>query len=212
VTTPVIVLGSGGHARVLLEALSAGGRPVLGVLTLDRALWGDRLLGVPVLGGDERLAEHPPATIDLVNGVGSTGDPAARIAAQERAAAAGYRFSAVVHPSAVVSPSATIDAGAQVLAGAVVQAGARIREGAILNTRASVDHDGDVGAFAHIAPGAVLCGDVKIGRGSHVGAGAVVIQSLAIGAGALVAAGSVVVEPVRPGARVKGNPAREFGA
>ena len=65
-----------------------------------------------------------------------------------------------------------------------------------------------IGACAHIAPAAVLCGSVEIGEGALVGAGAVVTPGKRVGVGAVVGAGAVVVRNVDEGATVVGVPAR----
>jgi UDP-perosamine 4-acetyltransferase len=70
-----------------------------------------------------------------------------------------------------------------------------------------VEHDGVVGAIAHVAPGAILCGNVSVGARALVGAGAVVIPGRAIGADAVVGAGAVVVRDVPAGITVRGVPA-----
>ena len=80
-------------------------------------------------------------------------------------------YGTAIHPSAIVSMSAVIGPGTVIMAGAVVQAGARIGKHCIINTCASVDHDCIVGDYAHIAPGAHLCGHVEVGEGALVGAG-----------------------------------------
>ena len=69
----------------------------------------------------------------------------------------------LIHPSAVVSPSTKIGDGTIIMAGVVVQAGAIIGRHVILNTCCSVDHECVIEDFAHIAPGAHLCGDVIVG-------------------------------------------------
>ena len=63
---------------------------------------------------------------------------------------------------------------------------------AIINTKALVEHECVVGDFAHIAVGAVLCGQVVVGEGAFVGANATVIQCREIGSNEIVPAGEVV--------------------
>lgn len=207
---PVIVIGGGGHAKVLIEALRRSGIEVLGLTDPDPKGAARRIPGVPVLGDDGALAAHPPGTVELVNGVGSTGDTGPRRAVFERWRERGYGFATVVHPSAVVAPDAALAEGAQVMAGAVIQPGVSVGADAIVNTGAVVDHDCAIGEHAHIAPGAVLSGGVTVGAGAHVGTGAAVVQGVEIGAGAVVAAGAAVVGPVAPGATVAGVPARKI--
>jgi sugar O-acyltransferase (sialic acid O-acetyltransferase NeuD family) len=205
---PVIVLGAGGHAKVLVDALLACSALIAGIVDPDPAQAGSELLGVPVLGDDDLVREFPPEEITLVNGLGSVGLPVARRRVFERFKGLGYGFAAVVHPSAVVAPDVVPGEGAQVMAGAVIQAGCCIGANSIVNTRASVDHDCSLGDHVHLAPGVTLSGGVTIGAGSHLGTGATVIQGIRIGAGCLVGAGSLVLRDVEPGTSVRGVPAR----
>jgi sugar O-acyltransferase (sialic acid O-acetyltransferase NeuD family) len=208
---PVIVVGAGGHGVVLAEALLGAGREVRGFVDRDPGLRGATLIGLPVLGDDDALQQFDRAAVELANGIGGTGARrhagATRRQVQQALRDQGWEFTSVRHVQAIVSPLAELVTGSQVLAGAVVQARARVEEGAIINTRAVVEHDVVVGAFAHVAPGAVLCGNVQVGAEAHVGAGAVVIQGCRVGERVVVGAGAAVTRDVEHG-RVAGVPAR----
>lgn len=191
---PVVVIGAGGHGRVVADALLAEGRTVLGFADADPlAVTG--LPGLEVLGSDDSL--DPAGGYDLVNGVGGTGAGVGRDLrrrVQVRLETLGFRFAGVRHPTAIVSPHAVIGDGVQLMAGAVVQAGARIEAGVIINTGVIVEHGCRIGAFTHCASGAVLCGDVEVGEGAHIGAGAVIRQGVRLEAGVVVGAGAVVLD------------------
>lgn len=204
----VIVIGAGGHAMVVADALLAEGRRVLGFSDAAPAGKAAPLPGLEIIVGDDDL--DPDGDYDLANGIGGTGDGGRglRRAVQTRLEERGFRFTGARHASAVISPHADLAADVQVMAGAVVQAGARIGAGSIVNTGAIIEHGCDVGAFVHCASGSVLCGDVHIGDGGHVGAGAVVRQGVRLEAGVVVGAGAVVVDAGSgPGALI-GAPAR----
>jgi UDP-perosamine 4-acetyltransferase len=205
---PVIVIGSGGHAKVVIDALLRSGRQVIGRTDRDPRRGDENVSGMPFLGGDEALAAHDPATVELANGIGSTGDPARRVAVFETFRERGFHFVSVVHPHAYVSPEATIGEGTQIMAGAVCQPGTTIGRNGIVNTGATVDHDCRIGDHVHIAPGATLLGGVTVGDASHVGAGATVIQGVRIGAGCLIRGGAVVIGDVTDRLTVGGVPAR----
>ncbi len=208
----VIVIGAGGHARVLLDALARCGIAVAGLTDADAAKHGKLLAGIRVLGPDSILEQHPPGATMLVNAMGSTETMNLRQTVYERLKAAGYRFLSVIHPSAVVAPDAVLDEGVQVMAGAIVQPGAKIGANSIVNTGAQVDHDCLIGAHVHLSPGVTLSGAVIVGDATHVGTAATVVQGLRLGRGCLVAAGAVVTENVVDGARVAGVPARSVKA
>jgi UDP-perosamine 4-acetyltransferase len=204
----IIVIGAGGHARVVADVLRASGRTVLGFLDRSPDRHGLLIDGFRVLGGDDLLQGYPAETVALANGIGSTSSTSPRRIVYERLSSAGYAFDTICHPSAVVAPSVRLDAGVQVMAATVIQPGVAIGVDSIVNTGAIVDHDCLIGAHCHLAPGSVLSGGVQLGERCHVGTGAAVLQGVRIGADALIAAGAVVVSDVPAQGRYAGVPAR----
>jgi UDP-perosamine 4-acetyltransferase len=202
-----LLLGGGGHARVLLELAQLCEMQVEGFVSRDADAPDPTRWDVPWLGDDDAVLGYAPEDFQLINGVGSTGDPTRRRTLYESFVRKGYRFPSLVHPSSTVAADVHLGAGAQVMAGAVIQPGARVGENSIVNTGASVDHDCQIGRHVHIAPGAVLCGEVVADDEVHIGASATILGGLRIGARSLVAAGAVVIGDVQPGARVGGAPA-----
>jgi len=73
----------------------------------------------------------------------------------------------------------------------------------VINTAASVDHDCHIGEAALIAPGATLCGGVRVGALTLIGAGVTVAPNVRIGRSALVGVGAVVVDDLPDDARLK---------
>ncbi len=206
---PIIVIGAGGHAKVVIGSLLAAGAEIIGALDDDVSLHGKNILGVAVLGGDSVLAGHEPKNVMLVNGIGSTSVPERRQAVFERLKEQGYGFAAVIHPSAVIAADVETGEGSQIMAGAVVQPGVRMGCNVIINTRAGIDHECRIGGHVHIAPGATLSGEVTVGEGSHIGTGATVIEGVSIGNRSVIGAGAAVIGDVAGGATVTGVPARE---
>ena len=203
----LLILGGGGHAKVVVDALLAAGAGVAGFL--DRNPDIQRLLGIDRLGDadPETFGLYSPAEILLVNGFGSTGRGRLRAVQYERWKERGFQFATVIHPSAIVSAFALLEEGVQIMAGAVIQAGCVLGENALLNTSVVVDHDCRIGKHAHVATGAALSGGVQVGDGAHVGTGVSVIQGIKIGTNSVVGAGSVVVRDVPADCRVMGVPA-----
>jgi sugar O-acyltransferase (sialic acid O-acetyltransferase NeuD family) len=206
---PVIIIGAGGHAAVVADALMVGGVEVIGFTDIDPRRHGVRHCGLPVLGNDEDvLSGYQQENILLANGIGGVRSTELRRKAQMRFQQLGWRFATVRHPSAIVSPRARVSDCAQLLAGSIVQVGAEIGPGSIVNTGAVVDHDCEIGGFVHVAPRALLCGDVNVGSGSHIGAGAVVKQGVRLGPNTLIGAGAVVVKDFAGNGMLIGTPAR----
>jgi len=202
---PVVILGGGGHARVVLDTLRRLDIEVVGLVGPEPPRWRD---SVPYLGDDDALRAFEPSTVRLVNGLGSIGRTRRRQDLFSRFKSAGFSFETLVDPTALVSPSAELGEGVQVLAAAVVQAGVRIAANSIVNTGAIVEHDTIIGEHGHVAPRAVLSGGIEVGNGSHIGVGATVIQGIVLGDDVVVAAGAVVIRNVESGATVAGVPAR----
>ena len=201
---PLVMIGGGGHARVLVDALQLDGRTVLGFTAPART---DPLApGIDWLGDDEELERYEPATVELVNGVGSIASTHARRNVFERLSRT-HRFSKVLHPAAIVAASVRTGQGVQCLAGSVLGPGVQLGDNVLVNTRSVVEHDSLVGGHAHVATGAVICGSCRIGERVHIGAAATIVQGVSIAPGTVVAAGAVVTRDVVDAALVAGVPA-----
>ena len=198
-TSGIILIGGGGHAKVVFDALRDGDAGVRGFVddSAHCALSGvlEHLGGV---AGVDR--EHP-----VIVAIGDVATRRRVLGQIEGARVSGP----VIHPSAVVSPSALLGDGVFVGPGAIINADARIEAHAIVNSGAIVEHDCRVGVNTHVAPGCVLGGGAVVGDDTLVGLGARVLPGVKIGAGCVVGAGAVVVESVETGATVVGVPGRE---
>jgi len=206
----VILLGGGGHGRVVLDALLSGGLSVAGVLDPDLKV-GDQVFGVPVIGGDDFLDRLAPKDVFLVNGLGANPCVLSRKRLFEDMKTRGFSFDSVRHHLTVVGAECELGEGSQIMAGAILQNRVRIGDNAVINTRASIDHDCVIGAHAFVSPGTALCGEVIVADAAFIGAGAVVIPGIQIGAFAVVGAGAVVTKSVSSKWIVAGNPAIKIG-
>jgi UDP-perosamine 4-acetyltransferase len=207
--TPVVLLGAGGHAKVVLDLLQALDRQVIGVCDpglADQGIlqWRD----LPVLGSDEAVEQHHPDSIELANGTGSLPGNHLRRRLHAQFTRQGYRFATLIHPSAIFGSGIELGQGVQIMAGVIVQADTHIGDDVILNTGARIDHDGEIGNHVHIAPGAVLSGDVRVADGCHIGSGVVIIQGVRLGRGAVIGAGTTVLSDLLAHHQQTGQPPR----
>ena len=197
---PVIVLGAGGHAKVIIDALRLCGREIIGI-TDSEDTGESHFCGIEVLGDDGSLLEHSPEEVVLANGIGAMPGSELRRKLHQRMTDKGYEFAIVIHPSAVVAADVTIGNGVQLMAGTVIQPGVRIGSSTIINTGVTVDHDCNVHSHCHLAPGVTLSGNVEVNRCTHIGTGTSIIQGITIGENCVIAAGSIIYSDVADNTR-----------
>lgn len=201
----VVIVGYGGHALVVADALTSSGRTIVGYC--DHKENADNPANLLFLG-----AETSAEAATVLGGHGfliTIGSNKLRAKITGLLTGQGFRAAAPsIDASALISAKATIGAGTQVQGRVVVNSLATIGKGVILNTGCIVEHEGVVGDFSHIAPGAVLAGNVRVGKGVFIGGNATVIPGITIGDNATVGAGAVVLQDVPAGRTVVGNPAR----
>lgn len=198
-----LIIGAGGHGKVIADIMRCLGRPILGFVDDNAAIIGQQVFGLPVLGRVDQWADFGPD--GLIAGVGDNG---IRRVIVERAGPSAPRWVTALHPASVIAASVGMGAGAVVMAGAIINADTIIGSHAIVNTGATIDHDCIIGDFVHVAPGAHLAGGVHVGDGALLGIGCAVTPGRRIGAGAVIGAGAAVVCDIPPGVIAKGVPAR----
>ncbi len=206
---PVIIIGAGGHAKVLHDILASTGQEIIGFVDPNPNLIGSSINGTMVLGNDETVLGYSPNSVVLANGIGSISSSEFRKEIYYKFKSSGYKFTSVIHHSAIISDNATFAEGVQIMAGAIVQPGCTINENTIINTKSSIDHDCQIGSHVHIGPGVTMSGGVMVGENTHIGTGATIIQNIEIGHGCTVGAGAVVIKKVENSTKVVGIPARE---
>lgn len=200
----VVILGAGGHAKVVIEAFRAAGDHV--AYCLGGPSDPESLLEVPVIRDEAELPRLKEG--GFRRGFVAIGANKVRDRLARKLEDAGFELVSVVHPRAWFSPSARMGRGVVVMAGAVVNACATIGDLAIINTGATVDHDCVIGRAVHVAPQCGLAGCVTVGDGAMLGVGTKVIPGIRIGADATVGAGSVVVRNINDAALAMGVPAK----
>ncbi|MED1439688.1 acetyltransferase [Aeribacillus composti] len=203
---PVIIIGNGGHARVLVDILLLQKREIIGYTAPTEE---NNRYNVTYLGKDEEILKYHPQEIELVNALGSVSDTKLRANIFNIFKSKGYKFSTIIHPSAIISDTVILGEGVQIMAGVVIQPFVNIADNTIVNTSTCIDHDCFIDKHCHIAPGCVLSGGIKIGESTHIGTGAKIIQNISIGKNVLVGAGSLVLRDIGDNKKIYGSPAKE---
>ena len=194
----ILIYGAGGHAKSVMEMLLQNGiHAIAGIVDDDHRLAGRQVLGIPVLGTRALLPFLAAQGVGLAaNGVGGILDINVRVKVFELLQSAGFSFPAIIHPRATVEPSAKIAEGVQVFANAYVGSQVELESRCMVNTNAVVSHDCGIGAYTHIAPGALLAGHVHVGRRSLVGMGVTTAIGIRIGAGVRIGNGAIILADV----------------
>jgi sugar O-acyltransferase (sialic acid O-acetyltransferase NeuD family) len=191
---PLIIIGGGGHASVLVDILLSQGREVLAVISTDDISQRAIFIGIKHFKKDYDILAFNPDEVLLVNGLGMLPKSNVKYELNEWFLSLGYHFETVVAESALVSPFAKLGEGTQVFSGAIVQAGAILGEHSVINSGAIVEHDCIIGRYNHIAPRATLCGQVVTEDRVYIGAGATIVHNIRIGDSSVVGAGTIVTK------------------
>lgn len=200
------VIGSAGHASVVLDALQATGTPPVNGLIDDFSPPGTPKLGTRVLGSVAWLAEQ--AQRAPVRAIIAVGAGYARQQIVARLSATPIEWLTLIHPRAIVSPSATIGAGSFVAAGAVIGPLAKVGDHSLINHGAIIEHEVDLSEYTTVCPNATVCGAAKIGLASMIGAGAVVLEKRGVAEHTVIAAGAVVTQDIAANQIAIGSPAK----
>jgi sugar O-acyltransferase (sialic acid O-acetyltransferase NeuD family) len=202
-----VIVGAGGHGRVVLDTLLAGGAyDILGFVDSNRALHGRRMDGQLILGDLSRL---PSLAADgPLGAVVAIGDNGVRRSFAQQIEEMGIELVNAIHPSANLARNVTLGRNLVIAAGALVCAHCQIGDSTILNTGCIIDHESRIGPAVHVCPGARLAGRVIVDSGAFIGIGSTIIHCVRIGSEAIVGAGAVVIRDVDPMMTVVGVPAR----
>ena len=195
----IIVIGGGGHAKVIISILKKNKEyQIVGFTDVEEK---EPILGVPYLGDDNSIVEYyDKGVFNLAIGIGQIKDTLPREKIVNKLLSKGFFFPPIISRNSIVNENVSVGNGTVIMDGVIINSGTKIGEYSIVNTNASIDHDCFIGNFTHIAPGVTLSGDVRIGNNVLVGTGANIIQCISVTDNALVSAGSSVQEDIkRPG-------------
>ena len=192
----VIVIGAGGHGRVVAEIVEARGDMVVGFLDDDMSK--NDVIGT--ISDCEKYRDK-----SFVIGIGNN-DIRKAIAEKYY----NLRWYTAIHPISYISKSVVLGEGTVVMPNAVINTDSTIGKHCIINSMAIVEHNNLIGDFVHISPGAVLSGNVSVGNNSHIGSGAVVRNNINVTENVLIGCGGCVVKDIiTPGVYV-GIPASKM--
>ena len=194
----IIIIGAGGHGRVIADIVKSAGDTVLGFL--DDGIADSNIYG-RILGTVSDCVKFKDKLFIIAIGNNEV----------RKSIFLKYpdlNYYTAIHPAAIISDFAIIGRGTCVMPGAVIAAGAKVGAHCIVNTNAVIEHDCTLEDFVHVSPAAALCGTVSVGEGTHIGAGAVVINNIRIAPHSVIGAGAAVIRNADSPGTYVGVPAR----
>lgn len=199
----VIIIGAGGHGKVIADIIIASGNQVKGFLDDADDIQGMSIAGFPVLGKTADYMNYKDCEFVI-----AVGNPSIR---EKIAEALDVKWHTAVHPKAVISKlDVEIGEGTVIMANAVVNPSAKIGKHCIINTGAIVEHDNTLKDYVHISPNAVLAGTVNVGKSTHIGVGAAVINNITIADNCIIGGGAAVTGDITESGTYVGVPARRI--
>ena len=196
-----VILGAGGHAKVVIDLLKSLKTDCDIELLDDAVPKGTFISGIPVCGKISECTDYSTSNRFII-GIGN--NHTRKIISEKY----NLHYITLIHPSAVIGSGVKLGEGTVVMANAVINSDSFIGKHCIINTAASVDHECEIADYVHISPGVHLAGNVKIGEESWIGIGACVSNGLGIMKNSVVGAGTVVIRDIPDGCTAVGNPAR----
>ncbi len=199
-----VIIGYSGHAYVVADSFISNGNKIDYYTNLIEVV--NNPFDLEYLGCETDLNfKGWEMGLNFILGIG---DNNLRYKAAQLILSKSQKIEKVIDINAIISKTANIGIGVIAAKGVLVNAFSKVHDFAILNTGCIIEHECVIGTAAHIAPGAVLAGNVKIGKRTFVGANSVIKQGIEIGDDVTIGAGSVIIKNVSNNSKIVGNPGR----
>lgn len=206
----IIIIGSGGHAKVAIDAVERQGNyKILGLIDSFREV-GETTSGYSVLGdiGDLEKIIFDSNVHGLFVAVGLN-YARKNIVEQLARLQIELPYVTIIHPLSTVARNASIGEGSLICAGSVIAPDVKIGRHVIINHNASIDHDTVIEEFSSFAPAALCGGNCLIRNSTAICIGAILSNKITIGANSVVGAGSLVLQSQPENSVIYGRPAKQ---
>jgi sugar O-acyltransferase (sialic acid O-acetyltransferase NeuD family) len=204
----IVIVGAGGHGRVVLDILQYDRRlKLVGFIDDDKNSHGKIIDGFSVLGGMRAMSSLIRAQ-ELEGAIVAVGDNKVRAGLFHKLKGMGLKIENAIHPGALIARDVEFGDGVVVASGAIINTGTKIGDDVIINTGVIIDHENIIEEHVHISPGVALGGNVRVQKYSHVGLGVTIVSRINIGENVTVGGGAVVLQDLPDNTIAVGVPAR----
>ena len=193
---PLLIIGAGGHASVLVDMLRQQKREIIGIVSPMLESKSKVFDGIEHFSSDSDVLKFDNQSVKLINGVGSLPGNNLRSVLFSKFKALGFEFETVVASNSIVSDYVELAEGVQIFNGVIIQNNVIIGANSIINTGSIIEHDCVIGGNNHIAPGVTLSGHVSTSEHVHICTGASVIQSISVGENSIIGAGAIATKNI----------------
>lgn len=166
----LLILGAGGHGKVIYEAAMLSGN-FNKIAFLDDSYKEESITELNVIG---KINDYKNLLGKYKNAFVALGNNKKRIELINELLDFGYEVPAIIHPKAYLSSFSTVDKGTALLAGSVVNVNTKVGLGNIININSTVDHDCNLEDGCHVCSGATVRSMVRLGKMITVDAGSVI--------------------------------------
>lgn len=190
----VIIIGAGGHGKVIADIVRKSNDNFIGFLD-------DDLSKENVIGRVSECTKYQDCY--FVIGIGNN-----KIRKKIAEEYPELKYYTAIHPAAILSTNVKIGKGTVIMANAVINDSSEIGSHCIINTASVVEHDNCIEDYVHISPNATLCGTVKVGKETHIGAGAIIKNNISICGNVVVGIGAAIVKDIDESGTYVGVPGK----
>lgn len=188
----VVIIGAGGHAKVIADIIHKSKDRLLGFLD-DNLEKGKKVISeYEVIGKIEECLQlrKQDENIEFVVAIGNNK------VRKEISNKYELKYYTAIHPSTQIGIDVEFQEGTVVMANACINSSTKIGKHCIINTGAIIEHDNNIENYVHISPNACLAGTVRVGENTHIGIGAVVKNNIEICNNCIIGAGAAVVKNI----------------
>ena len=189
----IILIGSGGHAKSIIEIIESKNEFRIKGLVIEKNSQNKEILCYEALGNDKDLKDLKNNFNYAFIAIGFIKNTQRKLSIAENLYSLNFKLPKLYSNFAIVSKYAEVGDGTSIGHGAIVNSSTKIGENCIINSKALVEHDVEIGNFSHISTGVIINGGTKIGDNCFIGSGAIIREGLQIPNGSVISAGKRVM-------------------
>lgn len=203
-----VIIGAGTYGSVYLSYLQEAGVNVLFFLDDDKNLWGQKVAGVPIMGGTD-LIPVLKREYDIEAVYCPIGNNKLRVKFLSMAKEAGLSTPNYIHPSVILSPHIRLGEGVYILLGTTIMPYVTIDNYVMISMGVHLAHHSVLSRGVFLSTGVNYGASIHAHENAYIGISATIMTGLqSIGENSLVGAGAVVIKDVPDKAIVAGIPAK----